>query len=393
MSDIVPEGLIEAVKKAAKKISENKRHISSEETTKHALINPILQALGWDTSNPNEVEYEYRYIPKDNPVDYALKLSEKPVLFLEAKCLGANLSDHDCILQVQNYANAAGVRWCVLSDGDQYRFFNANAPVDAEEKLFITITLSTDDPGYAAQMFSYISQGNLNDKELERLWREHFADRLVQAAMRAIVKEHDQGLVKLIQKRAQMLEPKEIAASLARLEITIAPMETTTTGNGWTGGTGTHHPTVHERFWKDLLTYAKTKTPLHANISPGDYNWLTTGAGISGLSYGYNVWQHEANVGLNIDRGKGSAKENQSILNQLAQHKADIERDFGGQLAWYEPEGARYRGIYTIPHIVGGYKDEDKWPQIHEAMVEAMIRFEKALAPHIQQLKVLTTNE
>ena len=36
---------------------------------------------------------------------------------------------------------------------------------------------------------------------------------------------------------------------------------------------------------------------------------------------------------------------------------------------------------------IGGYRDdEEKWPEIHEAMVDAMIRLEKALKPHINKL-------
>lgn len=36
---------------------------------------------------------------------------------------------------------------------------------------------------------------------------------------------------------------------------------------------------------------------------------------------------------------------------------------------------------------IGGYRDDiAKWPQIQEAMIDAMIRFEKALRPHIDEL-------
>lgn len=41
-----------------------------------------------------------------------------------------------------------------------------------------------------------------------------------------------------------------------------------------------------------------------------------------------------------------------------------------------------------IRHIVdiGGWQDEDKWPRAHEALVNAMIRLEKALRPHLKNL-------
>jgi len=35
----------------------------------------------------------------------------------------------------------------------------------------------------------------------------------------------------------------------------------------------------------------------------------------------------------------------------------------------------------------GGYLNEEAWPAIHEELIDAMTRLEKALAPHIARLK------
>jgi hypothetical protein len=41
----------------------------------------------------------------------------------------------------------------------------------------------------------------------------------------------------------------------------------------------------------------------------------------------------------------------------------------------------------------GGYKsDEAKWPAIQDAMIDAMGRLEKALAPHLEKLKTELTS-
>lgn len=73
---------------------------------------------------------------------------------------------------------------------------------------------------------------------------------------------------------------------------------------------------------------------------------------------------------------------------QLAESKAEIEQVFGGELDWTAEEGLRYCRIGKAISL-GGYRDpEDKWPAIHHAMVDAMIRLEKALSPHIEKLKV-----
>lgn len=83
------------------KLSENVRRFREqyrerglgEETTKASLISPLLEALGWDIRNPDEVYYEFRPNPKDNPVDYCLRLMRETRLLIEAKGLGENLSD------------------------------------------------------------------------------------------------------------------------------------------------------------------------------------------------------------------------------------------------------------------------------------------------------------
>ena len=143
---------------------------------------------------------------------------------------------------------------------------------------------------------------------------------------------------------------------------------------------------IRQAFWKQLLEYAKTKTKLHSGISPSIYNWIGTGAGIRGLGYNYSITQHEANVELYIDKGKDFPEENFAIFDRLFSFKDEIEHDFGESLDWQRMEERRACRIRKV--IIGGYRDdEEKWPEIHAAMVDAMIRFEKAIRPHLKNLK------
>ncbi|PZW36969.1 hypothetical protein C8P66_1505 [Humitalea rosea] len=90
-----------------------------EEDTKRILITPTIEALGWD--HIAEIRNQYRHNRRDNPVDYALFLNRSPVLYVEAKPLGGSLDDRKWIVQTLNYANAAGVDWCVLTNGAESR--------------------------------------------------------------------------------------------------------------------------------------------------------------------------------------------------------------------------------------------------------------------------------
>lgn len=144
---------------------------------------------------------------------------------------------------------------------------------------------------------------------------------------------------------------------------------------------------IRLRWWTQLLDHAKSKTKLHANISPSEYNWIGTSAGKRGLGYNYSVRKESSAIELYIDRGKGADEENKAIFNELNKSKEHIEESFGGPLEWLSLEGKRACSIKK--QITGGYRDpEEQWPETHEKMVDAMIRFEKALKPYIQKLKI-----
>jgi len=144
---------------------------------------------------------------------------------------------------------------------------------------------------------------------------------------------------------------------------------------------------IRYEFWNELLEKAKEKTKLHAQISPGQYGWVGTGAGKRGLGYNYGVTKHEGQVELYIDRGRDSEDENKKIFDGLLSHKDEVEKVFGEPLKWERLEGKRACRISKRIEI-GGYRDEDKWLEVHEAMIDAMCRLEKSLKPHISKLKI-----
>lgn len=192
-----------------------------EQNTKASLVEPVLEALGWDIRDPDEVHREFRPMGRDSPVDYALKLMRKPRLFLEAKGLGETLSDRRWIAQVLGYATVAGVEWCVLTDGDEYRFYNASAPIDAEEKMFCRVKLTEGKEAEAAKALDLMSRANLEQNLLDLLWVSHFVDRRVKAALRDLLSGPDKAIVRLVHRRVPKLKPKEIVESLRRLEVRI----------------------------------------------------------------------------------------------------------------------------------------------------------------------------
>lgn len=144
----------------------------------------------------------------------------------------------------------------------------------------------------------------------------------------------------------------------------------------------------HERkeFWKFLLEKAKQRTKLHANISPGMYNWVGTSSGYNGINYNYTIGQHEGKVEVYIDHDRTTGEKNKQTFDFLLSNKEEIEKIFGGQLDWDEIEGKRACRIAKYFND-GGYRDKDKWDLIASKMIDAMIRLEKAFQPFIAKIK------
>ncbi len=143
---------------------------------------------------------------------------------------------------------------------------------------------------------------------------------------------------------------------------------------------------LRKKFWQALLARASGRTPLHANISPGEYHWIGTSSGVRGLNLNYTIRQDEGTTELYIDRGP-DADTNKRIFDFLHGHKTEIEQVFGGELSWQRLDDKRAcRIAFTTP--LGGWRSEEsRWPETQDAMIDAMIRLEKALSPQLAKLK------
>lgn len=193
-----------------------------EENTKAGLIEPILDALGWDIRDPDEVHREYRRLSNDNPVDYALLLLRTPRLLVEAKGIGEHLDDPKWANQTIAYATAAGVEWVALTNGADWRIYNVHAPVPLEQKLFRSIKIR-EDPDAAVAVLRLIGKENMRDNRIEELWKAYFVDQQVHEVLRSLFSggEPAKELVSAVRHRTNNLTLKDIRTSLTRVRATF----------------------------------------------------------------------------------------------------------------------------------------------------------------------------
>ncbi len=260
--------IVAVVQKRIQQIRDRKEVIG-EQNTKAALIDPILSALGWNLQEIDEVRREYRRKPQDNPVDYALLLNRTECLFIEAKALEIDLCDRKWISQNMGYAAVAGVQWCVLTNGDEYRIYNSHAPVDVEQKLFRTVRIS--DVANTDQLLAtlrLLSKEKMRGSLLDELWKRHFVDHNVKTAIERTIREQDPAFLRVIVKLAHGVAMADVRASLKRARICVDFPEIVVAdgprGTGSRRGAATDsRPKVHNDVsLQDLIRVGLIRPPL-----------------------------------------------------------------------------------------------------------------------------------
>lgn len=267
MAASTDQGLLQVLTTVAAKVRKHRGRAMGEQNTKASLIEPVLEALGWDVRDPDEVFREFKTKPRDSPVDYALKVDGRPALLVEAKGLGEDLTDRRWIGQVLGYATMSGVKWCVLTDGDEYNVFNAVAQVDADQKFFFRVRLSDAEPGLATEMLALISRGSLQSLRVDDVWETYFIDRRVADALRAIVDQECAGLTRLIRQRVRNCSAREVAGSVRRLRVRIDPQVVLSRSRSsepstLNGTAGRSIPRASEITLEELIRRGTLKAPL-----------------------------------------------------------------------------------------------------------------------------------
>jgi len=138
-------------------------------------------------------------------------------------------------------------------------------------------------------------------------------------------------------------------------------------------------------FWKQLLDKAKALTPLHSNVSPSKDNWVTAGAGKSGMGWSYSITMNKGSAELFIDRGPDKKEETNEIYEIIFKDREKIENAFGEALEWDKKEGRRVCRIKSHC-VIGGLNDTDSWAEIQDDMIDKMKRLEEALRPSLGKI-------
>ncbi len=146
MSDLL-EPLVSTIETIKDRIDRHGASLRQNETrTRAALIDPLLQALGWDTTDPALITPEYR---TGGWADYALiGPGSRPVAIIEAKRLGSVVENH--LEQAVGYCIQEGIAYAGVTDGSHWQLYRTFEPVPLVEKLVLDVSIANTPPHEAA---------------------------------------------------------------------------------------------------------------------------------------------------------------------------------------------------------------------------------------------------
>jgi hypothetical protein len=182
-------------------------HCSTEETTKQALILPLLEILGFSPYDPMKVKAEFASdfpgVKVGERVDYALFSNSVPVMFIEAKGYNANLTNH--CPQLSRYYNATPeVTVGSITNGREWRFFTdlVNKNI-MDPSPFLTVKFDGSDSDSWRQLAQF-HHDKFQPDALRALAEENIYLSAFSAAITTVLKECDADFVKYIATRAKI---------------------------------------------------------------------------------------------------------------------------------------------------------------------------------------------
>lgn len=197
----------ERIRRHAEHIGNVGAHCATEETTKQALILPLLEILGFSPYDPMRVKAEYGAdfpgVKVNERVDYALFCHNLPVMFIEAKAYAEKLTNH--APQLSRYFNATPeVAVAAITNGREWRFFtDLNNKNVMDSNPFLTVDFSALDASQTARLYRF-RHDEFQPDALRTLAEESIYLNVFTDAIRQSLQEPDAEFVRYVAGRANV---------------------------------------------------------------------------------------------------------------------------------------------------------------------------------------------
>lgn len=134
---------------------------ANEAAISHGVVTPIINALGWDSADPEQLVPEYSI--ERGRVDFALfGLGHRPAVFIEVKAIGRAVEGDR---QLFEYAFHQGVPLCVLTDGREWSFYLPSGQGSYEDRRVYRLQLDDRRPEECERVLTrYLARDRVRDQ-------------------------------------------------------------------------------------------------------------------------------------------------------------------------------------------------------------------------------------
>ena len=136
--------LKESIEEARRVLREHNDYLRGNETaTRVLVIDVVLNGLGWDVRNPEQVRLEHR-VNGNNKVDYVLVSMGKFLAIVEAKAVDSGTKGKDK-RDATGYAVEVGARYAVLTNGGRWEAWEIVPTAPRMDNILTEVNLTTGD--------------------------------------------------------------------------------------------------------------------------------------------------------------------------------------------------------------------------------------------------------
>lgn len=181
-----------------------------EATIKQTIILRLLQILGWNIYDSDEIKPEYSV--GERKVDYSLRYHGQDLVFIEVKNGNEELEQHQ--QQLLEYAFKRGVELAVLTNGRSWWFYLPAARGDWPQRKFFSIDITNQPEEEIATNFTQLlSRENVRSQEALIVARSHHESKQKEKAIETtipkawnlLVSEPDSLLIDLISETTERI--------------------------------------------------------------------------------------------------------------------------------------------------------------------------------------------
>lgn len=141
--------------------------------------------------------------------------------------------------------------------------------------------------------------------------------------------------------------------------------------------------TIRRNFWVAMLAEMNKVSDAYRNVSPSKEFWLSTGAGISGVTFSCLAAKDYTRVEVWISNK--SQEENKMIFDALYKDRADAEAKFGNKLVWERMDESKSSRVKYQIDDVSIFNQED-WPKMIKFMTTHLPKLIDAFEDKLKQI-------